>query len=192
MVLQGPFLWLIEYRWRSAVKKYTRKGWAQGDWVDGIGYSGSANYLTRIPNHVFNFLPRPSSIRKNVQMNWRVNHSGTQQLKKARFRGRETMEFRLSGSFSESLRKEFEYYMKQESKFWVIYSYMDSPDANEHDFNIITDDPDGVFVIIKSANFGGSGGELILRDYGSEDERERSVNYEIILERVNRSDLTWD
>lgn len=187
----GPFLWLIEYRWRSAIDKYTRKGWTEGDWVDGIGYNGSASYLTRIQNHVFNFIPRPSSIRKNIQMNWRVSHSGTQSFKKARFRGRETTELRLSGAFSESLRKEFEYYLKQESKFWLLESYMDCPHTEGHDFAIGDDDPDGWFVIIKSANFSGSEGGFMDRDFNEEHERARRVNYEIILERVERSDLEW-
>lgn len=102
------------------------------------------------------------------------------------------MEWRLSGAFSESLRKEFEYYLKQESKYWLVESYMDSPDTNEHDFNKETDDPNGVFVIIKSANFSGSEGGLFLKDYGQEDDRERRVNYEITLERVNRDSLIWD
>lgn len=185
-------MWLFEYRWRSEIKKYTRKGWPAGDWVDAIGYGMGPTYTTRRIDHVFIFLPRPSSIRKNLQMNWKVTHSGTQDLKKARFRNRETMEWRLSGAFSESLRKEFEYYLKQESKYWLVESYMDSPDTNEHDYNKETDDPNGVFVIIKSANFSGSEGQLFLKDYGQEDDRERRVNYEITLERVNRDSLIWD
>jgi hypothetical protein len=184
---------MFEFLWDESTKKYRR---------DTSGWKGSLTYpnppgpndpdptvAERRAQHIFYFIPRPSSIRKNLNMNWRVSHSGTQQLKKARFRGRESNEYRLSGSFSEDLRFEFEYYLKQESKFLIRNHQMQNPDATLEDWNGTTDEED--FVIIKSANFSGSEGAMFMKDYGSEDVRALRVNYEIILERVKRDDVYW-
>lgn len=196
MPLEGPYLMLIEYRWSDYGEKYTRKGDTAGDpawpadWIDGINLVPSPSPDSRKYHHVFYFIPRPSQVRKNIQMMWKVAHSGTKRLKRARFRNRESLELRLSGSFSENLRAEFEYYLKQESKFWVINDYVQTPNPENHRYEV-GEDPNGVFVIIKSANFSGSEGQMMMEDYETENVRVRRVNYEIILERTNRDDLDW-
>jgi len=145
-ITEYPFMKLIEYRWSDYAEKYTRRGqywgdpaWGAINWVNGIGFDDNPDNGGSTPptpanrklNHMFYFLPRPNQIRKNVQMMWKISHSGTQRLKRARFRNRETLEIRVSGSFSEDLREELEYYVKQESKFWLLDDYMRAPDPDE-------------------------------------------------------------
>lgn len=181
----GPYFTLIEFKWLENQENYNRTeyGWT-ADPTPSIITS------ERRLEHVFYFIPRPSSIRKNVQMNWKIDHTGTQRLKKVRYRNRETVEYRISGSFSETMRFEFEYYQKQESKFHMTNHYMPNPDSGQYDHDPNEDEAD--FVVIKSANFAGVEGRLFVEEYDMAG-RGLRVDYEIVLERCTSRDVEgWE
>lgn len=181
----GPYFALIEFRWANVPENYTRTEMGR-TWNPSIDIETAARRL----EGVFYFIPRPSSIRKNVQMNWKIDHTGTQRLKKARYRNRETVEYRISGSFSETMRFEFEYYLKQESKFHMVNHYMPNPDSSQFDHDPNEDEAD--FVIIKSVNFAGVEGRLFVEEYDMVG-RGLRVDYEIVLERCTSRDVEgWE
>jgi hypothetical protein len=168
----GPYLTLVEHRWYETTDQYRRghhDGTSWVSWADRGGDPVSDDWAHPDPrwlNHIFFFIPRPRSIRKNGQMALKIRHSGTNRLKRFRFRFRETTEWRLSGSFSESLRREFEYYAKQESKFRLNNTYMDTPFNQDVTLVTMTSDPGTVASDIGKPvlDDGGSIGRLLYYD----------------------------
>jgi len=127
-------LTLTEYRWSEDDDEYRRGHYRYGTtWVDWTNRGGDPasddweHFDARVENHIFHFIPRVRSLRKNGSMEMKIRHSGGGRLKRVRYRLRETTEWRLSGSFSETMRRELEYYAKQESKFRFDNTYMDTP-----------------------------------------------------------------
>jgi len=78
--------------------------------VSGTTYSQSGNSFT--------FDPDPKSIKKHVEVKWRVRRAGMEKkIERVRFRYNEKMEFTLTGSCSETKRDELEWYAKRDSLF---------------------------------------------------------------------------
>ena len=181
----GPYFALIEFKWLENQENYNRTEF-------GRTWDPTPSIITTVRREdcVFYFIPRPSSIRKNVQMNWKIDHTGSQRLKKARYRNRETVEYRISGSFSETMRFEFEFYLKREAKFHMVNHYMPNPDSGQYYFKPDEDEAD--FVIIKSANFAGVEGRFFVEEYDMVG-RGLRVDYEIVLERCTSVDVEgWE
>lgn len=73
------------------------------------------------PSGTFYFIPNPKSIKKDVDVKWRIRRAGYEKkIERARFRYNEKIQLVITGSCNAAKRDEIEFYSKRDSLFKVL------------------------------------------------------------------------